>query len=102
MATSHVVGGGVAAAIGAVAVSVVNHFTHLQLSDPDAVIIGGAAVSAGAGLAHVIEQVGILGIFRRILRGAPAPAQPVVVMSHDVVVPAAVQAPAPGPGVAGA
>lgn len=74
MATSHVVGGGAAAFIGAVVVSVVNHVFKSHVSDADALVIGAAAVSAGAGLGHVVASVGILGAFKRVLHGKPASA----------------------------
>ena len=72
MATSHVVGGGAAAFIGAVVVSVVNHVFKSHVSDADALVIGAAAVSAGAGLGHAIGTVGVLGLFKRVLHGSAA------------------------------
>lgn len=77
MNTSHVVGGGAATLLGAVAVSLINRFFHSHVSDADAIVIGSAAVSAGVGLGHVIGSVGIAGLFSRVLHGAPkAPAAP--------------------------
>lgn len=76
MATSHVVGGGSAALVGAVAVSLVNRFFHSHVSDTDAIVIGAAAVSAGAAVGHEIASVGLAGIFKRIVRGAPKPPAP--------------------------
>lgn len=73
MATSHVVGGGAAAFVGAVVVSLINHFFHSHVSDADALIIGGAAVAAGAGVGRVVETVGLLGAFKVLLRGAAKP-----------------------------
>lgn len=71
MNTSHVVGGGVATLLGAVVVSLVNRFFHAHVSDADALVIGGAAVSAGVGLGHVIGSVGVAGLFARFLHGSP-------------------------------
>ena len=68
---SHVVGGGLSTVAAVAALAVSNHF-KLHLSDEDALLVGGAAVSAGIGLGHVIGQVGVLGLFRRILRGSAA------------------------------
>lgn len=66
---SHVVGGGVSAVVAVAALAVSNHF-NLHLSDEDAILVGGSAVSAGIGLGHIIGQVGVLGLFRRVLRGS--------------------------------
>jgi hypothetical protein len=71
--TSHVVGGGFATLFSAVAVSLVNHFFHAHVSDADAMVIGGAVLSAGVGLGHVIGSVGVAGLFSRILHGSKAP-----------------------------
>jgi len=66
---SHVVGGSLSAVVGVIAVAVSNHFA-LHLSDEDALLVGGAAVSMGAGLGHIIGQVGLFGAFRRLLHGS--------------------------------
>ena len=71
MNTSHVVGGGAATLLGAVAVALVNRFFHSHISDADALVIGSAAVSAGVGLGHVIGSVGVAGLFSRVLHGSP-------------------------------
>lgn len=71
MNTSHVVGGGAATLLGAVAVSLVNRFFHAHVSDADALVIGGAAVSAGVGLGHIIGAVGVAGLLSRLMHGAP-------------------------------
>jgi len=65
---SHVAGGGVVGAGGAVIVAVCNHFGW-HVSDVDAVFVGGIAVSAGAGVGHVIGQVGVVGAIKQLWRG---------------------------------
>lgn len=67
---SHVAGGGFAGVAGAVVVAVCNHFGW-PVSDVDAVLIGGAAVSAGVGVGHVISTVGVRGAFAALWRGQP-------------------------------
>ena len=71
LSASHVAGGGVIGAAGAVVVAVCNHFGW-HVSDVDAVMVGGAAVSVGAGLGHVIGKVGVFGAFKQLLRGSNA------------------------------
>lgn len=56
---------------GAVIVAVCNHFGW-HVSDVDAVLVGGAAVSAGVGLGHVVGKVGIFGAFKQFLHGSQA------------------------------
>lgn len=56
---------------GAVIVAVCNHFGW-HVSDVDAVLVGGAAVSVGVGFGHVISQVGIAGAFKALWRGSKA------------------------------
>lgn len=68
---AHVAGGGLAVIVGAVAVAIANHFGY-QLSDADGVLVGGAALSAGAGIGHVIGQVGISGAAAFVWRGSRA------------------------------
>lgn len=68
---SHVAGGGVAVALADALVAVLSHY-GVHVSDVDALIVGGAAASAGAGLGHVIGAVGLVGAFKRLLRGRSA------------------------------
>lgn len=65
---AHVAGGGVVVVAGAVVVAVCNHFGW-HVSDSDSLVIGGAAVSVGAGLGHVISSVGVKGAFKQLWRG---------------------------------
>lgn len=71
VAVSHVAGGGIVGIVGAVVVAVCNHFGW-HVSDVDAVLVGGAAVSTGVGLGHVIGKVGIVGAFKHFWRGSAA------------------------------
>jgi hypothetical protein len=71
VSASHIAGGGVVGGVGAVVVAVCNHFGW-HVSDVDAVLAGGAAVSVGAGIGHVIGQVGIVGAFKQLWRGRKA------------------------------
>lgn len=66
---AHVAGGGFAVVVGAVAVAVCNHFGW-KLSDADGVLVGGAALGAGAGLGHVVGKVGLAGAFKALWRGS--------------------------------
>lgn len=68
---SHVVGGGFSAVVAVAALAVSNRY-NLHLSDEDALLLGGGVVSAGIGLGHVVGQVGVFGLFRRLLRGSAA------------------------------
>lgn len=68
---AHVAGGGVVVVAGAVVVAVCNHFGW-TVSDSDSLIIGGAAVSIGAGLGHVIGESGVVGALRMLWRGRSA------------------------------
>lgn len=70
MSSSHVVGGGAAAFIGAVAVSLINRFFHSHVSDAEALVIGGAAVSLGAALGRSIEKSGVAGLVSLFLHGS--------------------------------
>lgn len=74
MNTSHVVGGGAATLLGAVAVSLVNRFFHSHVSDADALVVGSAVVSAGVGLGHVIGSVGVSGLFSKLMHGSKSAA----------------------------
>lgn len=68
---AHVAGGGVSVVVGAVAVAICSHYGW-RVSDTDALVIGGAAVSVGAGLGHVIGKVGVFGAVRQLLHGRNA------------------------------
>jgi len=68
VSASHIAGGGVVGGVGAVVVAVCNHFGW-HVSDVDAVLAGGAAVSVGVGLGHVIGQVGIKGAIKQLWGG---------------------------------
>lgn len=68
---AHVAGGGVSVVVGAIAVAVCNHYGW-NVSDADALVIGGAAVSVGAGLGHIISKVGVFGAFKQFLHGRSA------------------------------
>lgn len=68
---SHVAGGGVVGVAGAVVVAVCSHFGW-HVSDVDAVLVGGGAVTAGVGVGHVIGQVGIVGAVKRLVFGKKA------------------------------
>lgn len=58
-------------AAGAVVVAVCNHFGW-HVSDSDSLLIGGAAVSIGVGIGHVLSTVGVSGAFKRLWRGGGA------------------------------
>ena len=68
---AHVAGGGAAVAVGAVVVAICNHFSW-NISDSDALLVGGAAVTAGVGLGHIISKVGVLGAFKQLAFGSKA------------------------------
>ena len=65
----HVAGGGGATVVGAVLVAVCNHFGW-RVSDVDALGVGGAVLSIGVGLGHVIGKVGVLGALHTLLHGS--------------------------------
>jgi hypothetical protein len=69
--TSHVAGGSLGGIAAVIVVSVCNRY-HWHVSDVDAVFIGSAALSAGAGLGHVFAQVGVRGAVKRLWRGNAA------------------------------
>lgn len=68
---AHVAGGGVSVVVGAVVVAICNHYGW-DVSNTDALVIGGATVSAGAGLGHVIGKVGVFGAVKQFLHGRSA------------------------------
>lgn len=67
--TAHVAGGGFAVVVGAVVVAVCNHFGW-HVSDADSLVVGGAVVSVGAGLGHVVGSVGVSGAFKQLWKGS--------------------------------
>lgn len=92
MRSSHVVGGSSAAFVGAIAVSLVNRFFHSHISDAEAFVIGGAALSAGVGIGHAIATLGVFGAIKRFFKGPEN--VPVVYAQVD---PASAAQPAPAP-----
>jgi hypothetical protein len=71
LTASHVAGGGGSVVVGAVVVAICNHYGW-DVSDVDALVVGGAALSFGVGLGHIVGKVGILGAFNTLLHGRGA------------------------------
>lgn len=70
--TSHVAGGGFGVVLGAAIAGLASRFLHVHVSDVDAALIGGAALSAGVGLGHAFGKGGVFGVIRAILHGSAA------------------------------
>lgn len=71
MTASHVTGGGFGAVAGVLLAGLLKHYGIAELSDVDASLIGSAALAAGIGLGHALEQYGIAGIARLLVHGQP-------------------------------
>lgn len=73
MNASHVAGGGIGAILGAVIVGLLRHFGVAAPSDVDAAVIGSAALSAGVGLGHAVNEYGVAGIAAILWHGHKKP-----------------------------
>lgn len=73
MTTAHATGAGVGTALGAVLVASLKHWAHVDLSEPDAALVGAAMIAAGTGVGHAFVSGGLRGLARAFWRGnAPA------------------------------
>jgi hypothetical protein len=71
---SHVAGGGIGAILGAVIVGLLKHFGLATVTDVDAAVIGSAALSAGVGAGHAINEYGLAGLASIVWHGHKKPA----------------------------
>jgi len=68
LSPAHVAGGSLGGFAAAIVLGVCNHY-HLHVSDVDAAIIGSGALSAGAGVGHVIVKYGVFPALKKLFTG---------------------------------
>lgn len=76
MKASHLFAGGGSGTVAAALIVWALSKVGVTISTEDGVIVGGAALSAGTGLAQRIERYGVKGLLTGLWKGAAAPPPP--------------------------